>query len=101
MADPLRLVCFPACGRHTGASVNIVRALLSIDSEAASIPGNDGRLAIHMCCEVEEHTQSSVEILHLLIGAYRDGVCVRKGNTEKGRLPFHYAIVRMNHNEVL
>ncbi len=100
MADPLRLVCAPACGRHTAAAVDIVRSLLRVDTIAASPPGNDGRLAIHMCCEVEEHSSASVEILHMLIGTHRDGVSARKGNTEKGRLPLHYAVARMNHNEV-
>ena len=100
MGDPLRQACFPACGRHTPATVNIVRSLLQVDPAAALLPSNDGRLAIHMCCDVEEHSAATVEVLHMLIGANRDGVSYRKGNSDKGRLPFHYCVVRMNHNEV-
>ena len=100
MAEALRLACLPGVGKHAPPTVNLVRSLLHVDCDAAKLPSNDGRLAIHLCCEAEEHTASSVEVLHMLIGAYREGVMARKGHSDKGRLPFHYLVVRTNHNEV-
>jgi hypothetical protein len=100
MVEPLRLACSPGDGMHTQASVDIVRSLLRIDHRAPSVLGNDGKLAIHVCCEVQTHTEFTLDVLRMLIGEFREGVSVRRGGTDKGRLPFHCALARDNHNEV-
>ncbi len=105
VAEALRLVCAPRCGKHTPGSVEVVRSLLRFDSRgiaapAASAISTDGLLPLHAACAVAVHTQSTIEIVLLLLGAYRDGPSIRTGRSPKGRLPLHFVLSRENHNEV-
>ena len=93
----MRLACSPGGGRHTPASVDIVRAILHVDPTAAAQRVSDGRLAMHFACGVHEHTASTVDIVNILIGAHRLGASAPIGGTDTGRLPIHVAAVRKLH----
>ena len=105
MAEALRLVCGPACNYHTAASADIVRSLLHFDhcggsGHAPATLAPDGMLPLHIACAVGMHTAHTVEIVKMLVSAFRDGVFVRKGRSSRARLPLHFAVCRSNCNEV-